>query len=339
MYPVVSSAPKGSAVVRMAIALAATRGNRMDAAAFAGERWGPQSAPALALKAAVAAGTLAPAGWGSSLVDWTQNSVEFWGAVSELSLIGRLSGQAGLRRVPLAVRGVAVVAGASAAWVGEAAPTPISGLTFNAQPILPLKIASLVVITSELAKSSDPAAEPLIRADLVRAMAVAIDRAFLDPANAGAVGVSPASITNGVAPIVAGATPSVDVDALIAAFRGDLSRAVFVSSPARFAGMAGPAFLDLGARGGEIRGIPAFQSLQAGTVLALIDPSSIALGIDILALDASAEGDVSLSTTPTSGPGTLTSLWQNNLIGIKATQAVNWKVLRPNSVEYIAYAA
>lgn len=326
--------PRGSAIARTAIALAATRGIAMDAAEYAASRWGMNSPPAMALRAAVASGGMAPGSWGSALVDWTNQSAEYWALVIEQSVIGRLLG---MRRVPLNVRGVTMLSGASANWVGEALPTPVSGETFSATPLPTLKIAALVVLTAELAKISDPAAEPLIQADLVRAMAVEIDKSFLDPANAGTPGVSPASITSGVAATAVGASSSADVDTLIAAFRGDLNRAYFIGSPTRFATMAGSAFLDLGARGGEIRGIPAISSLQIGNLLVLVDPSSIALGIDVLQLDSSTEGDVLLSSTPAAGPATMVSLWQNNLVALRAMQGVNWKVMRPGAVEYVAY--
>lgn len=326
--------PRGSAVTRTAIALAATRGILPDAASYAASRWGMNSVSALTMKAAVGAGGMNPGMWGSALVDWTTASVEFWGLVTEQSVIGRLLG---MRRVPLNVRGVTMLSGATANWVGEAQPTPVSGETFSSTPLMTLKVAALIVLSAELAKISDPAAEPLIQADLVRAMAVRIDQSFLDPNNAGAAGVSPASVTFGVTATSVGASPSADVDALIAAFKGDLSRAYWIASPTRFATMAGAAFLDLGARGGEIRGIPAISSLQIGNLLMLVDPSSIAIGINVLQLDSSAEGDVQLSSTPAGGPSTLVSLWQSNMIALRALQGCNWKLLRPGTVEYVQY--
>ena len=333
---VVSSAPKGSVITRTAIALAATRGNLPDAGEFAAVRYGAGASPTTHLRAAVGFGGLDPAGWnGAALVDWTLHAAEFFALVSEQSIISRLPG---LRRVPLNVRGVAAMAGATASWLGEGAPTPVSGADFDAKPLAALKVAGLAVISEELARSSDPAAEPLIRTDLVRAVAVAIDRAFLDPANAGIPGVMPASITFGIAATPAGANPAADVAALIAGFTGDLSRAVFVGSPARLAGMASADMRDVGLRGGEIRGAPAVASLQTGNNLILLDPSSIALGVDTLRLDTSTQGDVALSTTPTAGPVALVSLWQNNLIAIRALQGCNWSRLRDGAVRYIVYA-
>ena len=294
-------------------------------------------APTLALRAAVGFGGLDPAnGWnGQALIDWTLHAAEFFALVSEQSIIGRLPG---LRRVPLNVRAVTAMAGATASWLGEGAPTPVSGESFTGAALKPLKVAALVVISEVLAQSSDPAAEPLIRTDLVRAMAEAIDRALLDPANASVANVMPASITFGIAPTPATASPAADVAALIGAFQGDLSRAVFVGSPARLAGLASADLRDVGLRGGEVRGAPAVASLQAGNMLALIDPGAIALGVDTLRLDTSTQGDVAWSTTPTAGPVALVSLWQNNLIAIRALQGCNWSRLRDGAVRYIVYA-
>ena len=64
------------------------------------------------------------------------------------------------------------------------------------------KIGGIVVSTLELIKLSSPAADGLVRQDLLaRRRRTFVDRALLDPAAAAVAGVSPASITNGACEI------------------------------------------------------------------------------------------------------------------------------------------
>jgi hypothetical protein len=44
------------------------------------------------------------------------------------------------------------------------------------------------------------------------------------------------------------------------------------------------------------------------------------------------------SAPPTDGTGTLTSLWQNNLVGLRAERMVNWKRGVAKSVYYLTDA-
>ena len=63
---------------------------------------------------------------------------------------------------------------------------------------------------------SNPSAEALVRQDLINTIVQTMDKDFVDPTKAASAGVSPASITNGVTPVVASGT---DADALKADFK------------------------------------------------------------------------------------------------------------------------
>ncbi len=333
----VSILPRGSAFTRFAMALAITKGDLSDAAEVAAGRWGPMSPAARVAKDVVGAGQLSGASgtWGSELAggDLSAASMEFFNLVAERSIIGRM---AGLRRMPLLTRAISVIGGSTSHWVGGGKPKPISALLFGDTLLPPRKVIALTVVTRELLESSDPAAEGVIRNDLIRAVVDALDVAFADPANAGVADVMPPSITNGV-------TPSADIQALIRDFSGDLSAAVLLMNPATAVSLSSATNPNIGARGGELVGVPVVtaRSVAEGDI-ALVDPTGIALGEGHAAVRVTTEAtvemlDSSLQQDATDGTGTsLVSLWQSNAVGILAERAINWQTVRPGSVGYIA---
>ncbi len=324
---------KGTTFVRVGIAKALSDGDDLNAAEFAAARWGASSAPARILRA-IGAGVYADQGG-----DYTAASVEFFAIVEQLSVLGRL---AGIRRVPLRTRMLTATSGASAHWVGEGKPKPVSKMSFTSGSLAPLKIAALSVITEELAMSSDPAAEGTIRRDMIRAMAEAIDETFLDPLNAGSAGVSPASITYGVTPATAGSDPTADLRLLIENFTGDLQNAAFITTPTVAASLSGADRPGIGLRGGELLGAPAIASRSApADTIILADVSAIALGEGPSEIRTSRAGTVEMLDTglvqdSTVGTGTqLVSLWQTNSIGILAERIMNWETQRIGAVAMI----
>jgi HK97 family phage major capsid protein len=161
-------------------------------------------------------------------------------------------------------------------------------------------------------------------------------------------------VTNGTTPITtAGGTPDnarTDLKALVSAFvSANLStaNAVFVMSEANaFAlgsslnALGQPLFPGMGAGGGSIFGIPVVTSQVAGTTVALIDARGILMADDGgLTIDVSREASVQMDSAPTDPPTAttvLTSLWQMNLVGLKAERYINWKRGRTASVKYVA---
>jgi hypothetical protein len=73
-------------------------------------------------------------------------------------------------------------------------------------------------------------------------------------------------------------------------------------------------------------------------VVALIHGPSILFADDGgVNIDVSQEATVELNTVPTSPPtasSVLISLWQQNLIGLRAERFINWKRARTTSVVY-----
>ena len=340
MTRVVDILPKGTTFVRAAIATAVAKNDIMGAGEYAGARWGDGSQISRVMKAAVAAGTAGGSTWGGELVGEAGTAAaEFIAAVRAQSIIGRM---AGLRRVPFQTPILAQTGIASAAWVGEYKPIPLTKMGWDRKTMQTLKVAAMCVVSNELLRSTDPSAEAFIRTDLIKAVAAASDEAFIDPANAGVGDEMPASVLHGVTPMPSTGDFENDVKRLIAGFTGDLSAAYFVGKGKLFAQIAGTTFPNVGARGGEILGVPALASDgvpndgDGSYQLSLVDPT----GITFTANDAAAQikttsqAMIDMRDDPTLPPGPdqqLVSLFQVEGTAIAALLHENWEVQRAGS--------
>src|SRR5690606_8592618 len=120
-----------------------------------------------------------------------------------------------LRTVPFNVRINSQTSGGAGYWVGEAKQKPLTSFGFDAVTLGFAKVASIAVISDELARFSNPSAEGLVRDALSEALIERLDIDFIDPDKALVANVSPASITNGI-----DALPSTGTDA--ASIRADI---------------------------------------------------------------------------------------------------------------------
>jgi HK97 family phage major capsid protein len=334
---------KGLDFVRIAIATAVAKANPSKAAVIAEQRWGDGSLPHRVLSAgdlgemfrqkeAVEGGATLTGNWAEPLLGLQGAADEFFSLVRERSLIGRI---AGLRRVPIRTRLIGLIEGFSAAWVGEGSAKPVGKATFAEEELPSRKVSALGVFSNELLQSLDPRAELLIRDDMAKALSAVMDASFIDPSNAGTPDLEPASVTNGAPSTAASGDGAADIRELIAAFPGDLERAILVGSPATFAVLSDPfLFPALGVRGGEALGIPAIPSSAAADTLALIDPDAIALGDGGTAVRVATQATVEMTDAPTGSSVTPTatsqvSLWQANATGVLVEQVVNWQPIRP----------
>jgi HK97 family phage major capsid protein len=323
----VSSAPKGRDFVRAAIALAISPDNPASALPYACDRWGDKAAPAFLVKAAVEGG--GTDSWGENIAGVSAVR-EFFEAVAERSITGRLSG---LRRPPLNVRTIVAATASTAYWVGQGAPKPLSKLAFSDDTLPPLKVAGLTVVTDELLRSSDPAAERTIRADMLAAVSRAIDEAFIDETSAGSAGVQPAAINNAVVPIAGTGDLADDLQLLLASFAGNLESAYFIAHPVLYASISGADYPGIGARGGTLVGVPAIASSACSPdVLTLLDPTGIAYGEGRAEVRVGKHATVQMLDNPATGATNTVSLFQTNSVGLLAETEVNWAVVRPGSV-------
>lgn len=380
--PVVSSVkanvPPGTAFVRLAMALAAGRGDLYRSMMYCKEsiaRGGWDNTPEvlsvlehsddipnMMAKTAVGAGTTTDATWASPLIYYQVMAQEYVNILRPATIIGRIPG---LRMVPFNIQIPVGTAGSTVGWVGENAPKPVGNMQFTNITFRWAKAAGIIVITQELARFSNPSAEAIVRQDMIAQMAQFLDRQFVDPAVAAVPNVSPASITNGVTPVTASGTTQAnfvaDTKALINTFlAANLSTAdcvwigmqrQAVSFSLMLNALGQPFYPNMTGQGGTLLGYPyiASENLPAsggspdsGFPLIFAKASEIMLADDgQTVIDASNQASLQLDTTPDSPPtgsSPLVSLWQMNMTGIRAERWINWAKRRATAVSYIAGA-
>ena len=342
--------PKGTAFTRYAMAIAKSNGNLMQAAEIAK---GFKDTPEVetVLKAAVAAGTTTDADWARPLVEYQTMAGEFVELLRPETILGKLDG---FRRVPFNVRLVGQSSGSSVNWVGEASPKPVSELAFNAQQLGFAKLAGIVVVSDELVKFSNPQVTSIVQQDLIASIAGFLDVAFLDPTKAAVPGVSPASITNGVTAIPASGTTADNLKADVqAVFRQFLASGQSVAGSywimsatqalaiAMLQNAVGNAeFPGLSMNGGTFFGLPVVVSEAPVTQgrIVLVKTSEILLAEEGIVIDSSREASIVMDTNPAGSSAAAVSLFQNNLVGIRAERFINWGKRRANAVAVISGA-
>lgn len=273
--------------------------------------------------------------------------------VEEASLPGRMRG---LRRLPANTPVLAQTSGASAVFTGEVGLIPVSALAFS-EPLtlVPLACGAIIVQTRELARMSTPKSDAILRRDLQRALAAGVDKAFIG-GGAGTPGIEPASITSNAPAVASSGATADDVAADLAgavgrlvAAGGDVESAVWIVHPrtaaylAALRGAAGsPAFPEASALGGRLLGLPALVSRAVPltgspttTSIALADASGIAYTTDGATVTSAQHGSLQMDDAPAGGAAPLISLWQENLIALRAVVFANWAVVRPGAVQEI----
>jgi len=344
-----SNVPPGTAFVRLACAKLMCKGNNYEAAEYA-KRW-DDSTPevSLALKAAVAPGTVTDATWAAPLVN--QNiSNDFIGLLRQATVLGKIPN---LREVPFNTKVPSQTAGGTYGWVGESKPKPVTKLAFSSESLGITKVAGIVVLTQELIRLSNPKAEDLVRKDMIAGIAAFLDQQFLDPAVAAVAGINPGSITNGAATAVATTNPMADIMGLINHFVTNnisVDGVTFVMSPGNALALSfrhnldgSPEFPGVGLSGGSYRGLTFITSGVAGTNVIAMQPDLILYADDGgVTIDASTEASLQMDSAPASPADATTvyvSLWQTNTVGLRAERFANWKRIGTNSVKYLTGVA
>ena len=354
-----SALPKGTAFTRMCIALARGKGDSYQTLQIA-KSW-KDSTPEVEqmiehmwhTKAAVAAGTTTDATWAGPLVV-TQPLNEFLELLRPRTLIGAIPG---MRQVPFNISVPSQTAGGTYGWVGQGLAKPVTKAAYATVTLPFSKAAGIIVLTEELARLSTPSAEALVREEMIAGMAQFLDLQFQDPAVAVAANVSPASITNGAATAAASGVTSaaakLDLAGRVAVFAAaniPLAGSVWLMSDSNAFGLAmsvnalgQPLFPGMSITGGSIFGIPVVVSNSLSTRIVLMHAPSVLFADDGgVSIDVSREASVQMDSAPDS-PATATtvlvSLWQNNLIGLRAERWITWKLARAAAVTYLTGAA
>lgn len=310
-------------------------------------------------RAAINPATTVDSTWAGPLVTYNNLQNEFIELLRPRTLVARIPG---LRNVPFATKIPRQTGGHTAYWVGQGSPVPASAGALDTVTLDFAKVAGMTFMTKELMRLSSPAAEPLLTESLVAAVSYLIDRDFLDPAKAEVVGVSPASVTNGSSNLTATGTSA---DAFRADFKSllrlyttaniSLSGLVFAMTQTQAMSLGlmrndfgTKEFPDINMDGGFIEGFPVVTtenivanggSPADGSLIAAISARDILLADDgTVELSVSTEASIQMESapdSPTTAATTLVSLFQNDMVAIKAERMMTWKKARSNAVVYI----
>ena len=368
---------KGTAFVRFTIAQAMAKGNVSQAAHIARrDAWRdtPEVAEVLnfvsnqgsneVLKAAITPATTYDSTWSGPLYQYQYMTSEFVSLLRSATILDKIQG---FRNVPFNIRVPTQSAGSTAYWVGEGSMKPLSSAAFSTFTMSFAKVAALVPFTQESLRFDNPSLETLMRQDMIAAIAKKLDTDLLDPTKAagtGSGGASPASLTNGVSSIVATGTDATaamrDARTLlntIASLDIDMSTGVWVMHPTQAISLSlmlnalgQPEFPSMRPGGGTFVGFPVITSTNIpssggsptdGYMMAFIVPSEILLADDgNVTIDASDQASLQFDSAPDSpvSASTVTvSLWQANLIALRAERYINWYKRRSGCVQYLDF--
>lgn len=368
--------PPGVGMARVAKSIALGKLNGMSPVDVAKGLYGERNPVTSAvIRAAVPAGTTLSGSWAEDLVgDATSVYADFVEFLRPQTILGKFgqNGVPSLRNVPFRVPLVGQTDGGDGYWVGEGKPKPVTSFDFSRTTLEPLKVANIAVVSDEVLRDSSPSAELIIRDSLAAALRERLDIDFINPAKAAAAGVSPASITNGVTPIVASGTGDADdirtdIKALFATFIAANNAPTFgvwiMSSTTALAlslmvnPLGQPEFPGISMNGGTFWGMPVIVSEYVPTVtagspaattgyVALVNAQDIYLADNgDIRIDMSREASLQMNDAPTTqdattGTGTsLVSLWQTNCVGFLAERSLNWAKRRTSAVALLSGVA
>ncbi|AHB31617.1 major capsid protein [Arthrobacter phage vB_ArS-ArV2] len=247
------------------------------------------------------------------------------------------------RQVPLGASGQeipVVTSKPSAGWVAEGGQKPTTNGALGLKPITPKKLAAITVVSAEVVRANPGNYVSLFRDQIAEAFAVAFDAAALHGTS------SPFGAGNNIA----ATTKSVEIGTSTAAAGGvysDLNGALklLVDDKKKLTGWAfddtaepllnaavdlqgRPLFVDAtyensALSAGRLLRRPAFYSegVAAGTTVGFAGDWSQAVWGTVggISYDVSTEATVTIN-------GTLTSLWEHNLVAIRAEAEYGWLV-------------
>jgi len=355
-----SQVPKGILFARHFISKAYSHFNHMSSLEAAKTLGFFEQTPELEviLKAPVVVGSTTGTNWAKPLVEPQFMTSEFIELLNPMTIIGRLPG---LRRVPFNIKIPRQLTAASVSWVGEGHVKPVSAMSFDSISLGYTKIAGIVPVTEELFRFSNPAIETLVRDSLLQAVAQLSDFDFLDPTKTAVAGVSPASITNGATSHTAsGATSDAlraDLGTILSSYAAanmGMAGLVLVMKPSLAVRLSlmrntlgGRDFPDINMGGGSLEGIPVVvseniadggSSPPTNLIIAINTPEILLADDGAVSVDISREASLQMDTAPDSPAvaGTVTvSLWQHNMVALRAERGLNWVRRRDSAVQYI----
>jgi len=271
-------------------------------------------------KTVTGVGTISDTSWAGPLASYDTLAAAFLASLNNYGAFDRML--PAMKRVPFRVRVGASTSIASGAIVGENNVKPISKLNLTTSQIDELKAVCLLVLTSELMKFGDRAADDLFATQLSSGVAVSTDTQFVTILAAGAPSIASTGITaEGVRNDLRLLLLSVTTNARSQLFILTTS-AVAKALSVLHTNAGDQAFPGLTYNGGSISGMPVVVSdgVPANTLL-LADAQQICAASETVQLSAASHASVQTDTSPDSPPTAstpLVSLWQMNYDGLRA---------------------
>ncbi|MBN3758387.1 phage major capsid protein [Paraburkholderia sp. Tr-20389] len=318
----------GNTYVKFIRCLAKAGGDPLAAAEIHRKDYGDGPALGLIQKAIITSGNLGgDAAYRAAVSDFVLG-------VQTYDVMARINALSPLHTIPVRTRVLVEDEEPVAQWIGEGEVKAASGASFEQLTIEPQKAAGLIVVTKEVIHLTTDAAEKSLTRSLQRAVAkITSGAAFASPSVAGA----PASLLDGATEVAVTGDVQADMTALVAAFTGDIERAVLVMSSntamslALQVAMVGGAGT-LGVKGGVFCGLPTVASADVPDgIVALVDAGQITYGDDGARLDTATQATVTID-------GVMHNLWQENLVGFLAERSVAWQAAS-GAVAYLSGVA
>jgi hypothetical protein len=319
---------------RTALQMAAAR--KMGPEVTAGIRLQASGGPR-AVKAAIEAGSTTDTTWAAPLAEYGRAASAFLETLRSVSAFERLLPD--MRQVPLHVRTGVVTAGATGSIVEENKPTPISSLTLEGGTLPEQKAVTIVAATTELVKLSGGPGADLFERELRGAVGTTVDRKFVDLITDGLTAAdSSGPAATDISNDITVAYQAVETGAQSRLFwLLDSDTAKALTAKATTAGDA--AFPQMTPQGGILRGVPAIVTDCAKNQIVLVDANGIAAGSDTIEIDSATHATVQMDSTPdnpASASTVMKSLWQHDMVGIRAVRFFGAQRLRANSVYVIS---
>lgn len=288
----------------------------------------------LILKAAVDAGSTAS---DSAIVALAPVSAAFLQLLRGPSFYDNLAVDA--IALPVNTRVVVASGTGVATIVDELAPAPLLQSSFSAPSLQEVRAQVIVALSQELVRSGGAPLEAAINRDLRNAVAKATNLHFINT-------VTPVGSPSPDIPSAGTDSAGVleDIALLIAELNTDAYSKIHIGMSTALCkilttlpDLSGrKAFPEMGLAGGQLAGyqVTAVGELADDEVLA-VDASRFAVNVGSVSIDRSGEADLDFETEPTNPPVAATvkkSLWQMNMVALKAERRFAFHQLTTNAV-------
>jgi hypothetical protein len=267
----------------------------------------------------------------------------------DLALLGRL----GMARVPFDEAVFVSEFGATGAEVVEGASIPFSNGAWTARTLRRRLFGAITAQSRELMLTGDPGVQLALTADILAAVAEAVDRALLSPDETG-------SVLDGQVEVTTSGSTAAQVEADLLALTNAVpsahrdgrfcmtqKTASYLSTLRSTEGVR--YFGEIGANGGRLLGLPVEISSALGqsgspptNAIALVSPMMILHSIDDrVVLDVSGNATIQINAAPsgdssdgTAGTDNVVSMYQAHAVAVKAGIFADWYA-RPFSAAFV----